>query len=173
MWEGLQELLAGSPLWIALVVLLPVLGFVLLAAGARVWLARRGVSLPDPFRRVSRSSLGWSLDDLTRLARDYYKAQGYEVVADVAPGERASEMVVFKETQRTLVRCVLGNEPPGPEAVTEMAAERDKLRAQRAVLIAPAGFLSSARRRAVSLGVELRDKTQIELMRTMAERRAF
>jgi hypothetical protein len=52
------------------------------------------------------------------------------------------------------------------------AAARDRLNAQRVVLIAPAGFTSNTRRRAVALGVELRDKTQIELMERVTERRA-
>lgn len=161
------------PLGTVLAILLPVLGFVLLAAGVRALWVRLGTPLPDPFRRASRSSIGLSLGDLAKLARDYYKAQGYEVVADAGSGERAGELMVFKDKQRTLVRCLSGREPLGPEAVDEMAADREQLQAQRAVLIAPAGFLSGARRRAVALGVELRDKTQIELMRHMAERRAF
>lgn len=172
--DWLRDLFVGMPsLGTVLAIALPVLGFVLLVAGVRVWWERRGQ--PEelrPAKRASRSNIGQSLDDLVRLVRDYYKAQGYDVVAGGEPGVDLEELVVLKDAQSTLVRCLPGDEPPPPAMVEALAAARDTLRAQRAVLIAPAGFLSDARRRAVMLGVELRDKSQIELMQRLVERRA-
>jgi hypothetical protein len=175
MLQWLSELTSGlglpSPAMMV-AILLPVLGFVLLAAGARVLYGRwsdRAALVP---RRIARSSIGKSLDELAQIVQSYYKSQGYDVLHDNAPGESAVELVVLKDSQRTLIHCLNVAEPPEPEIVEQLAAARDRLQAQRAVLIAPAGFTSNTRRRAVSLGVELRDKTQIELMRRMAERRA-
>ncbi len=155
-----------------LAVLLPTAGFILLVIGGRLLYARysraREAATPP---RVARSSVGLSLEELERLVRDYYRSQGYDVVVANEPGQPV-EMVVLKEDRQILIRCDMSETPPGPEAVRALARARDQVKAQRAVLIAPAGFLSDARRRAVALGVELRDKTQIELMRNISDRRA-
>lgn len=169
---GLENPLTDWPLWeLLLAVLVPVLGFVGVAIGLQMALRRRRVRSGLPPARVERSSLGLSLNDVQRLAQAYYKSQGHDVVASADP-DQPSDLVVLTGTQTILVRCDSGPDDVGAEAVTELARARDNLRAQRAVLLAPGGFRSEARRRAVALGVELRDRTQIDLMRAMTERRA-
>jgi hypothetical protein len=173
MLEWLRDFTAGWPLWgVVLAIVLPVLGFVLVVAGARLVLERLGTKPFEMPRRANRSNIGLSLSDLERLAHDYYKSQGYDILRSGDPDETEGEMVAFKDDQRTLIWCLPGKAMPEPEAVEEIAALRDRLQVQRAVLMAPAGFTSNTRRRAVTLGVELRDKTQIDLMRRMTERRA-
>ncbi|MBL8056304.1 MAG: restriction endonuclease [Anaerolineales bacterium] len=163
---------ALSLLEILLLVIVPTASFILLVMGGRLLWDRyqraRSTAPPAP---VARSSVGLTLDDLERLARDYYRSQGYDVVVANEPG-RPAEMVALKGERQILIRCDLSDAPLGAEAVKVLARARDQVQAQRAVLIAPAGFLSDARRRAVELGVELRDKTQIDLMRTISDRRA-
>jgi hypothetical protein len=161
-----------SPLRITVLVLLPVAGFVLMAIGARALYERARLRSTPQTRRIFTSHISLPLDDLEKLAGDYYRSQGYTVLRDGVPGSTDKEMIVVKGGQRTLIRCEAGEEPPSPEVVEALANSRTAHRAQRAVLLAPAGFTSESRQRAVALSVELRDSIQIEVMRRVTEGRA-
>lgn len=169
MLDGVLSFLAALPVWgIVLLGLAPVAGLVGVVLGLRLLARRRR---PAPPTRVERSSLGRPLDELRQLVVAYYQSQGYDTVSSGEPDQPA-DTLALKAAQTILVRCQPGRTPVDPEAVTELARARDRLRAERAVLIAPGGFLSTARRRAVALGVEVRDNAQIDLMRAIIGRRA-
>ena len=161
-----------SPLRITMLVLLPVLGFVLIALGARAMYERaRLQSTPQP-RRVFTSRVSLPASDLEKLATDYYRSQGYTILRDGVPGETSKEMLVVKGGQRTLIRCEASEDLPSSELIEALAETRDNHQAQRAVLLAPAGFTSEVRQRAVALGIELRDSVQIDVMKRVTEGRA-
>ncbi|MGQ0600904.1 MAG: restriction endonuclease [Anaerolineales bacterium] len=160
-----------SPLRITVLVLLPVLGFVLIAIGARAMYERAKLQSAPQDRRVFTSRVSLPAGDLEKLATDYYRSQGYTILRDGVPGEQSKEMMVVKGGQRTLIRCEVSEALPGPELIETLARTRDAHKAQRAVLLAPAGFTSEVRQRAVALGVELRDSTQIDVMRRVTEGR--
>ncbi|MBP7691429.1 MAG: restriction endonuclease [Anaerolineales bacterium] len=169
MLDGVVSFIAALPFWgIVLLGLAPVAGLVGLVISLR-FLARRR-RLPAPVR-VERSSVGRPLDELRQLVQAYYRSQGYDTVTSGEPDQPA-DTLALKAAHTILVRCQPGKTPADAEAVTELARARDRLRAERAVLIAPGGFLAAARRRAVALGVEVRDNTQIDLMRAILDRRA-
>jgi hypothetical protein len=167
MFEWLSASLFGT----LLMVLLPTAGFILLVISGRMLYARLSRPRTSPLPHVARSSVGLSLDELQQLVQAYYRSQGYDLVVSNEPGQPA-EMVALKESRQILIRCLGGDAPLGSGPVEALARSRDQIKAQRAVLIAPVGFRSDARRRAVALGIELRDKTQIELMRNISERRS-
>jgi hypothetical protein len=161
-----------SPLGVTVLVLLPVLGFVLIALGARAMYERAKLQSTPQTRRVFTSRVSMPAGDIEKLATDYYRSQGYTILRDGVPGEKTKEMIVVKGGQRTLIRCEVSDDLPTPELIEALAHTRDGHKAQRAVLLAPAGFTSEVRQRAVALGVELRDSVQIDVMRRVTEGRA-
>lgn len=156
---------------VALWVLLPVLGFVLIAVGGRaLWwrMRQRRAAVVD--RPAMRSNLGLPLNEVEHLANKFYRAQGYEVLAPGELSQSPGELLAIKNNERTVIRCLAGSEATQPGDVEALAELRARRHASYAVLIAPAGFTSETRRRAVQLGVELRDRNQLFVMETRLDR---
>lgn len=154
-----------------LAIVLPVVGFVLVAVGLRALYERLALRPRAP-RRVWRSSIGLPLSELEKIAHDFYRSQGYEVISTSELAGTHREMIAVKDEQRTLIWCLEGQAVPEPQTVEDVAEARAERRAHRAVLLSPAGFTSDVRQRALNRGVELRDRTQLDVMRRVAERHA-
>jgi hypothetical protein len=162
---------ASSLLGLALSIIGPVLGFILIALGVYFYMKRNQLR-PEPEPSGMRSNLGLPLNDLDNLVRKYYKAQGYDIIPASDNSARTVELIALKDTERTVVWCRAEAEPPDAKAIEQLSVARESRKATRAIFIAQSGFASEARQRAIQLGIELRDAGQINLMRTMAEQAA-
>lgn len=160
-----------SPLGLTLAIVGPVFGFMLIALGVYFYM-KRGQKRPEPLPSGMRSNLGLPLNDLDNLVRKYYKSQGYDIIPASENSARTIELIALKDTERTVVWCQAEAEPPDAQAIEQLSAARASRKATRAIFIAQSGFASEARQRAIQLGIELRDASQISLMRTMAEQAA-
>jgi len=158
----------SSPFGLTLAILGPVFGFLLIALGVYFYM-KRNQKPSEPLPSGMRSNLALPLNDLDNLVRKYYKSQGYDIIPASESGARTIELIALKDTERTVVWCQAEAEPPDAHAIEQLSAARASRKATRAIFIAQSGFASDARQRAVQLGVELRDASQINLMRTMAE----
>ncbi len=149
----------------------PVIVFVTVVIAAKVFYDRRRARATVE-RRVRRSSIGPPLDEVAKLARKYYEAQGHDVFPGEEPGETSvSEIVVVAGSVRHVVRCERADGPVGPEAVSLTHASRQRHQAARATLIAPAGFRPEAETVAKELDVELKAADHVVMMGRFLEGR--
>ncbi len=171
MFEWIGNLLQDTTFNILISILGPVLGFVLIAGVVRVVYERFTTRARRTGSNGARSMASQPLNDLAQWAQDYYRTQGYDVLARAEADQPGDTLVAVKGDQRIAIRCLNQGEPATAGLVSALAAARDQQHAQRAVLVSLTDFPDDIRQHAARLGVELREGPQVELMINVAMRR--
>lgn len=168
MTDLFSVLTSSNGLMLALAVLLPVFGLVCIVVGGRMvyerWRPRRVV------RQLLASHVSLPLSEVEQAVRAEFRAQGFEVFKPSDIHARLNHLVAVRGDERVVICCLSGEAVPTARDIEALSEIQDVRQARRAVLVAPVILSSEVRRRAVQLGIEVRDRTQFGHMQLAAER---
>lgn len=168
MTDSFAVFTSGNWLMLALAVLLPVFGLVCIAVGGRVmyerWRPRRVA------RQLLASHVSLPLSEVEQAVRAEFRAQGYEVFKPSDIHARLNHLVAVRGNERVVICCLSGEAAPTAYDVETLSEIQEVRQARRALLVAPVVLSSEVRRRAVQLGIEVRDRTQFSQMQIAAAR---
>lgn len=157
----------GDALTVTLAAVLPVLGLVCIAVGGRVVYDR--LRPRRAARQLFASHVSLPLSEVERAVRAEFQAQGYEVFKPSDIHARLNHLVAAQGGERVVICCLSGQAEPTARDVEALCEVQELRQARRAILVAPVVLSSDVRRRAVQLGVELRDRTQLSHMQAAAQ----
>jgi hypothetical protein len=158
----------GGWLILALAAVLPVFGLVCIVIGGRMVYERMRPRRAT--RQLLASHVSLPLNEVEQAVRAEFRAQGYEVFKPSDVHARLNHLVAAQGDERVVICCLPGEAMPTARDVDTLSEIQEVRQARRALLVAPVVLNSEVRRRAVQLGIELRDRTQFGHMQAAAGR---